>query len=232
MIVRSNTRSLQLITQPDHAHLARRVMEHCVPLGTRPRRESILHAVGEHDNGWTEEDAAPRIHPETKQVIDFINAPAEVRQRVWSRGVGRLIDDPWAAALVAQHAIVIYDRFRADPEWTPFFAEMERLRGELMAARGLPLEELLRDYPFVRLADLISLSFCTGSAHELRFDSWRVQLVDTRVVVTPDAFGGAEIPIEIGMKEIRNERYESDAALRLALRGAGSTTLRGVVTGG
>lgn len=207
-------------------------MDHCVPLATRPRRESILHAVGEHDNGWTEEDAAPRVHPETRQVVDFINAPAEVRQRVWSRGVGRLVDDPWAAALVAQHAIVIYDRFRADPEWAPFFAEMERLRGEMLDASRLPLDELLRDYPFVRLADLISLSFCTGSADELRFDSWRVRLVDTRVVVTPDAFGGSDIPIEIGTKEIRNERYESDAALRLALREAESTMLRGFVTGG
>jgi hypothetical protein len=232
VIVRTNPRSLQLITQPDHAHLARRVMEHCVPLAARPRREAILLAVGEHDNGWTEEDAAPCIHPETKQVVDFINAPAAVRHRVWPRGVNRLSHEPWAAALVAQHATVIYDRFRAHPEWTPFFAEMEGLRASMLNASGLSLEDLLSDYPFVRLADLISLSFCTGSADELRFDSWRVQLVDTRVVVTPGAFGGADIPIEIGMKEIRNERYESDAALRLALRDAGSTTLRGVVTGG
>jgi hypothetical protein len=50
--------------------------------------------------------------------------------------------------------------------------------------------------------------------------------------VTPDVFDGAELPIEIGIREIRNERYDSDAALRLALSGAGWTTLRGIVTGG
>jgi uncharacterized protein DUF3891 len=232
VIVRTTEDRIQLITQPDHAHLAGRVMEHCVPLASRPRRDAILHAVAEHDNGWTEGDAAPSVNPATGQIFDFISAPIAVRQGVWPRGVARLAGDPWAAALVAQHAIVIYDRFHADPNWTPFFAGMERLRGEMLDASGLPLDELLSDYPFVRLADLISLSFCTGLADELRVNDWRVRLADTRVITTPDVFGGAEIPIEIGMREIRNERYNSDAALRLAVSEAGWTTLRGMVTGG
>jgi uncharacterized protein DUF3891 len=232
VIVRTKPGRIQLITQPDHAHLARRVMERCVPLAARPRRDAILHAVGEHDNGWTEEDAAPCFDPATGQVVDFINAPATVRQRVWSRGVARLADDPWAAALVAQHAIVVYDRFRSATEWSPFFAEMEGLRGTMLDASGLSLEELSSDYVFVRLADLISLSFCTGTHDELRFDRWAVQLSGTRVVVTPDVFGGSELPVEIGMREIPDKRYDSDAALRLAVSEAGSMTLRGMVTGG
>ena len=65
MIVRTTPGSIQLITQPDHAQLARRVMEHCVPLAARPRRDVILRAIGEHDNGWMEEDAAPRVNPTT-----------------------------------------------------------------------------------------------------------------------------------------------------------------------
>jgi hypothetical protein len=232
VIVRTTSSTIQLITQPDHARLARQVMERCVPLASRPRRDAILHAVGEHDNGWTEEDATPRVHPITRQVVDFINAPASIRQHVWPRGVGRLADDPWAAALVAQHSVVIYDRYRADPEWEAFFAQMESLRSEMLDASGLPLEELLSDYPFVRLADLVSLSFCTGSGDELRVDDWRVRLTGTRVVVKPDPFGGAEVPAEIAMREIRNQSYDSDAALRLAVRHAGSRTLRGMVTGG
>jgi hypothetical protein len=231
VIVRSNPGSIQLITQPDHAHLARRVMERCVPLATRPRREAILQAVGEHDNGWTEEDAAPSADPATGQVVDFINAPTAVRQRVWPRGVARLADDPWAAALVAQHAITIFDRYHSDGTWAPFFAEMERRRDDMRGASELPLEELLSDYVFVRLADLISLCFCMGTADELRFDQWSVRLSGSQVVVTPDAFGGAEIPVEIGAREIPNERYDSDAALRLALSKARPATVRGVVTG-
>jgi hypothetical protein len=113
VIVRLIGNRLQLITQPDHAHLARRIMQHCVALAARPRRGSILLAIAEHDNGWAEEDAAPIVHPTTGCVVDFINAPMSVRQTVWPRSVARLADDRWAAALVAQHATAVYDRFRA-----------------------------------------------------------------------------------------------------------------------
>jgi hypothetical protein len=232
VIVRASRGSIQLITQPAHAHLARRVMEHCVPLATRPRRDVILHAIEEHDNGWMEEDAAPCLVPTTGQIADFIHAPVAVRQMVWARALIRLSDDLWASALVAQHALVIYDRYRSDITWLPFFTEMERERDDRCEASGLTLAELLSDYVFVRLADLISLSFCMGTNDELRFDHWAVRQSDNCVVVTPDAFGGAEIPIEIRMMEIRDERFDSDAALRLALSEAVSTTLRGVVTGG
>ena len=240
MIVRLVHDRIQLITQPDHAHLARRVMTHCVPLAAASRRDAILHAIDEHDNGWAEEDAAPRVNPATGQVVDFVTAPAAVRLMVWPRGVARLAGDPWAAALVAQHAITVYDRFRQDSEWRPFFAEMEHLRDAMLHASGLPLDELLSDYVFVRLADLISLTFCTGWTDEQRFDEWAVQLSGarsgssdppwSRVVVTPDAFGGAEIPIEITAREIRSQSFRSDAELREALREAGTTVLRGMVT--
>jgi hypothetical protein len=231
VIVRPAGDDILLITQPDHAHLAGRVMEHCVPLATRLRRDSLLHAIAEHDNGWTEEDAAPRVNTTTGRVFDFISAPPAVRQAVWPRGVARLARDPWAAALVAQHAITVYDRFHSESEWSPFFHDMEAARDELLRAIGVPLEDLLSDYAFVRLADLISLTFCVGWTDEQRFGEWAVQRFDARIVVTPDAFGGAEIPIEIGARVIRDERYVSDLALRRALSEARPTTLHGTVTG-
>ena len=96
-----------------------------------------------------------------------------------------LAHDPWAAALVAQHAITVYDRFRSDSEWASFFAEMETARDAMLRASGLPLDDLLDDYAFVRLADLISLTFCTGWTDEQRFGEWTVNGVGARVVVTP-----------------------------------------------
>ena len=231
MIVRTSQGSIQLITQPDHAQLARRVMERCAPLATRPRRAAVLRAVAEHDNGWAEEDDAPRVNPTTGQIVDFVNAPAEVRQRVWPRGVARVADDPWAAALVAQHAIVVYDRFHSDPEWAPFFARMTILRDEMLERSGSTLDELAPDYTFVRLADLISLTFCTGWTDEQGFGGWTVHLSGASVVVAPDPFDGAVIPLEIAAKVIPDERYASDQTLHVALSVAESTTLRGVVIG-
>ena len=231
MIVRAVRDGVQLITQPDHAHLARAIMEHCVALAARPRRAAILQAIGEHDNGWAEEDAAPTVNPETGLVADFVSVRLSVRHAVWPRGVARLADDPWAAALVAQHALTVYDRFRSEPEWTPFFDTMAAARDAMVRASGMPLDDLATDYPFVRLADLISLTFCTGWRDQQRFGDWTVQLSDTRVVVTPDAFGGTEIPIEINAREIRDQPFRSDEELRNALRNAKATTLRGEVAG-
>ncbi len=231
MILRLVRDRILLIAQPDHAHVARTIMESCEPLAARPRRDAILHAIGEHDNGWAEEDAAPIVDPETGSVADFARLPLPARHRVWPRAVARLADDPWAAALVAQHALTAYNRFRSDAAWTSFFPEMEALRGAMLRANGKPLDELLADYPFVRLADLISLAFCTASPDAQRFGAWTVQPSGTRIVVTPDVFGGAPIPIEINAREIRWHTFRSDADLRHALSEANTTTLRGEVAG-
>jgi Protein of unknown function (DUF3891) len=232
VIVRAVRDGVQLITQPDHAHLARRIMEHCVPLAAAPRREAILHAIAEHDNGWTEEDAAPTVNPVTGRVTDFVSAPLSVRHSVWPRAIARLADDPWAAALVAQHAITVYDRFRPAEDWQPFFTGMEAARSEMLLASGLPLDDLAGDYPFVRLADLISLTFCVGWTEEQRFGDWTIQLAGIRVIVTPDAFGGATIPIQVNATVIRDRPFQSDEALREALSEAAATTLQGEVAGG
>jgi hypothetical protein len=232
VIVRSVPHGVQLITQPDHAHLARAIMEHCVPLAAHPRRKTVLHAIGEHDNGWAEEDAAPTVDPKGGDIIDFVSAPLRARHRVWPRGIRRLADDPWAAALVAQHAVTVYDRCRPEAEWKSFFAEMEALRDEMMRASGMPPDQLLADYAFVRLGDLISLAFCAGWKDEQRFGGWTIQLSGSRVGITPDMFGGAEIPIEIKAKELRDQRFRSDAELRAALGEANTTMVRGQAGGG
>ncbi|PYR74983.1 MAG: hypothetical protein DMF86_16720 [Acidobacteria bacterium] len=230
MIVRPVHDVLLLITQPDHAHLARTIMEHCVALADRPRRDAILHAIAEHDNGWAEADAAPTVNPENGRIADFVTAPLAVRHAVWPRGIARLAEDPWAAALVAQHAITVYDRFRSGAAWASFFAELEAARGAMLRASRMPLADLLDDYAFVRLADLISLTFCTGWTDEQRFGDWTIHPSGTRVVVTPDPFGGASIPIEIEARALRNQPFRTDAELRAALSEAAMTTLRGEVS--
>jgi len=205
-------------------------MEHCVALAARPRRDAILHAIAEHDNGWAEADAAPTVNPENGRIVDFVTAPLAVRHAVWPRGIARLAEDPWAAALVAQHAITVYDRFRSDAAWASFFAELEAARGAMLRASRMPLADLLDDYAFVRLADLISLTFCTGWTDEQRFGDWTIHPSGTRVVASPDPFGGASIPIEVEARELRNRPFRTDAELRAALSEAAMTTLRGEVS--
>jgi hypothetical protein len=231
VIVRHAHDDLHLITQPDHAHLAADIIQHAVALAARPRRDAILLAVAEHDNGWAEEDAAPIVIPATGRVADFVNVPLAVRHRVWPRAIRRLEQHPWTAALVAEHAVVVYDRFRSEAGWAPFFAGMESARDSMVQVSGLTVDDLASDYEFVRLADLISLVFCMAATQPQQFGRWTVQLTGDRVVVTPDPFGQATIPIAIGARAIRNQPFRSDEDLRGALNAAKALFVRGIVSG-
>ena len=230
MIVRPVGDRLLLITQPDHAHLAGAIMANAAALERHPRRTSILLAVTEHDNGWLEVDAEPSVGP-AGDVVDFISAPIGVRHAVWPRAVARLDRDPWAAALVAQHAITVYDRFRSDDAWTQFFADMTALRDNVLTRTPLGADELLADYAFVRLGDLISLTFCTGWTSAQHYGDWTVERHENTVVVTPDLFGGEVIPIEIEGAEITQRAYASDVDLREEMAQVKKRRLGGEVRG-
>jgi len=228
MIVRELPDRFRLVTQPDHAHLSRRIMEHCASLGGHPRANSILLAIGEHDNGWEEEDATPAVDLGTGRIVDFVSAPLDVRHRVWPRAIARLSYDPWAAALVAQHAITVYDRYRPDPAWATFFARQTELRDEMVGASGGSFDELAYDYPFVRLGDLISLAFCTGWTEPQRFEPWVVVADAAGVTVDPSPFDGP-IPFEIAARELFRTHIRPDAELGAAFLAAPKTLLRGEV---
>jgi hypothetical protein len=231
MIVRQVPGGVQLITQPDHAALARRIMERAVALTASPRRDAILEAIASHDNGWAVEDAAPIVDPSTGLIADFISAPVEIRQRVWPRGVAALQEKPRVAALVAQHALTIYDRFQKEPAWTSFFAEMIETRDRMLRAAGLALESLAADYVFLRLGDLISLAFCTGSSDEQRLGRWTVQLSGSRVMLTPDIFEGRSVACEISAVHIDQQMFGSNEELRESVAKGRTVQLRGEVEG-
>lgn len=207
-------------------------MQHAVALRSHPRRTSLLRAIHDHDNGWTEPDAAPLIDSATGAPLDFVHAPLEVRQGVWPRGIAHLADDPWAAALVAQHAAAVYDRFRGDAAWTPFFAEMEALRDRWLSASGGALPDLLADYRYLRLGDLLSLAFCNGWTEPQHFDAWTIRLTESRVEVWPDVADGKPVSFDVRARIIRQQAFQTNEAFREALAAAPFTTVHGTMTMG
>jgi hypothetical protein len=234
MIIRPADGSQLLITQPDHAALAADIMRHWQADGLRdsPRRESILFALQEHDNGWAEVDAAPIVDG-SGRIFDFINAPDEVRRGVWPRGVERLATTPYAASLVAQHALHIYRRYQTDREWAPFFVMMQAARDRhVAAAMNVTLEDLLRDYFFLRIGDLASLTFCNGWTEPPADEfAYAIHLDGLHLVVKPDPFAGAVMPIEISGREVANRAFASPEDARTAFSTARIVTLNGVVSG-
>ena len=65
------------------------------------RRAAILLAIRERENGWREVDAAPILDANSGEILDFMTLPDEDRRGVWPRGVQRLAETPYSAALVA-----------------------------------------------------------------------------------------------------------------------------------
>lgn len=236
MIVRPAGPSQLLITQPNHAALAARIMHQWCAGGfpDARRRSSILLAIEEHDNGWREVDTAPVLDAETGRILDFINAPEPIRRAVWPRGVERLAETPYAAALVAQHAVHIYRRHRGDPPWAPFFSQMEALRDRHLRAAGpLALDDLLRDYAFLRIGDLVSLTFCNGwSEQQLDDVRYAIRFDGTRLTITPDPFDGRQIVIEIAARELANRPFRSRSEAHDAFSSAREVTVTGIALGG
>jgi hypothetical protein len=225
MIVRPAGDGIHLITQPDHAALSGRIMSQCSGLALHPRRASILRAISQHDGGWQQPDADPLIDAEG-HVVDFVHATLAVRHGVWARAVTRLREDPWAAALVAEHAAHVYSRFREDAAWRAFFREMETQRDTLRAEADLPLATLREDYDFLRLGDLLSLTFCTGSTDEHQHRHWTVQHRDGRVSITPRMFT-ADAALAVQARHLAGHTFHSQAAFATALAAAPSMTLTG-----
>ena len=229
MIVRADESSLLLITQPDHAALAARLMTHWVAGGLpqAPRRSSILHAIREHDNGWQEIDLRPLVS-EAGQILDFVSAPIEVRQGIWPRGVGRLTTDPFAAALVAEHAIQIYSRFQSDAAWAGFFSTMAQLRDTHARTAGVTVTTVAEDYFFLRMADLISLAFCNGWAERQELGAYSFTLEGDVMVIAPDPFGGVAVRLEVPARRVpRTARWA--ASIEAAWRSSALETLRGEI---
>ncbi len=233
MIVRRHHGHLLLITQPDHAALSARIMAGWTAdgLATHPRRDAILLATREHDAGWADIDATPLVDSRTHKILDFVQAPDDVRQSVWPRSIARLADQPYAAALVAQHALHVYRDNRPDAAWAGFFARIERLRNDHLAPTGMSESDLVRDYFFVRMGDLVSLFFANHWPGPRVEGAYTVRVAPERVTVAPDPFGGAVIPFVISGRQLPQRPYVDAADAAAAFVAAPAVTIAGTAGG-
>jgi hypothetical protein len=226
--------SFALITQPQHAALSARIVAAWDPahLPDTPRRASILQAIEHHDSGWAEVDEQLLIDATSGQLLDFMQVSDEVKRTTSTRGIDTLTADPYAAALVAQHRLHVYRRYASDPDWSTFFADVERARDRHLAAAGEALAVLLRDYAFVRAGDLASLAFCNGWTHtDADGCGYEFDLRDRVLVITPDPFGGREMPISVEARMIDRVAFDAIADARRSVAAAPVVPMEGVVVG-
>jgi hypothetical protein len=235
VIIRRLASSQQLITQPAHAALAERIMRQWQPghFPDSPRKASILNAIEHHDIGWSDIDETLVVDETTGRLLDFMEVSDAVKRDTSSRGIERLSLDPYGAALVAQHRLHVYRRYAGNPEWDGFFAEVAAARDKYFrSAGGVSLDELLRDYTFVRAGDLASLAFCNnwpdtaddGCGYSMRLEG-------ASLFIVPDPFDGRTIEIAIEAREIDTRSFASAEHARRVVAAAPIVTLKGLVKG-
>jgi hypothetical protein len=222
MIIRQDRHSLVFIAQADHARLAADLLAAWQADGfpEHPRREVILLAIREHDNGWQEEDAT--THVADGEPLDFISVPPAVKHRIWPRASARLAAvDPYAGALVAQHALSVHGQQRTDPAWRPFFDTMDRVKGALLArCTAGAADTLAGDYRFVQGGDQLSLVFCNGWTAPFPRPGGRTRLRGATLEISPDPFGGRRVPLAVPARRLARQAFGSAADLRAALDAA------------
>lgn len=214
------------ITQPDHARFAAELLGlwRGDGLPEHPRRRELLFAVREHDNGWRETDAAPRVDPATGRPHDFLTLPDPERLALWRRGVERWAGErPWAAALIAQHALALHRRRREDP-WRELLAQLRERRAELVEAAGVPARELFRDYRLLELADTLSLAACNRWPQPVRRPGLEARFTGGALRIAPFPLAGATT-FQLPVRRIPARPYRGDADLGGQLAAARWTTV-------
>ena len=222
MIVVTEDSELRLVTQPDHARFAAQLLElwHRPELRRHPRRERIVAAVREHDNGWREPDAAPRVDRATGRPYDFRSLPGQHRRELWRRGVERFAaEDPYIAVLAAQHSLEIHRDRRHRPGWAEYLHELEERRDELLDAAGLEAGEAAADYRWLALADALSLAVCCRSTKPVGGEGLTARLRADELEIAPFPLAGATT-FEVPCRWIPDRRYDGETDLARVLGSA------------
>ena len=215
MIVSRRDGELVVIAQTDHAHFAAELLSlWCAGgLPDHPRREELLLAAREHDNGWRESDSAPSCDRESGRPHDFLSLPDPQRREIWRRGTRRLVErEPYAALLIVRHAERIHQRQRDDPAWEPVIAEWRELADELVATTGAADGDQRRDDRWLELADLLSLTACQGWAMRVERHGMKARLDGDVLRLDPFPLAGAT-SFTLRGRRIPDRRYDGDADL-------------------
>lgn len=219
MIVTRAGADLRLITQVDHARVAAEILSlwRADGLPAHPRRDDLLFAVREHDNGWQETDAAPHLNPVTGGPYSFLDLPENHRRELWDRGTLRhAVHRPASAPLITLHALRLHEDRRSDESWSTLLAELAERLVEQTEVAALEAADLEADYIWLRLADGISLRACGALGDEFETSGRRVRRTGDELAVDPFPLAGATT-FSIPCRFIRDRRYDSDTDLAVDL---------------
>lgn len=207
---------LLLVTQSDHAQFAAQLLTLWKRDDFRrhPRRDDILFAVREHDNGWREADSVPRLDAGGLP-LDFRDAPMALRQEVWLRGIERhAATQPYAARLIVEHAILVHQD-RQGSGWPEFLEVLARRRDAIEAELSVEPGQVDEDYRYLEWADGVALA---AAGVWPSFDSrlGRGQSREGAIYLQPFPFAGATT-FAMACRSIPDRAYSTVADLAAVL---------------
>ena len=217
MIITKQRKKITAIKQEDHAAFAAFLLERWSDHGFKhdPIREAVIKATGEHDNGWREFDAAPRINPKNRLPIDFKNLSPEETFEIWMRGSRRFIDeDPFVALLITHHAYAIHEHtHNRSGVWKEFFTSLAQQRGQLRDQLGLTHNDVEHGYSFLRMMDWFSLMFCSnlklGNARPAQYAGYKVKRDGSSFLFRPFPFVERAMVYQLPVYMLNPDGYDS-----------------------
>lgn len=124
------------------------------------RRNSVIYAIYEHDNGWIELDEKPLLNMETLLPYSFIDYPLKPKLEAYTTCIDRIAKrDHYAALLCSLHYTSFFENYtngRGED-----FLTKERKRQKLLK-KGLEVDEesLEFHYNLLQFCDNLSLYLC------------------------------------------------------------------------
>jgi hypothetical protein len=226
VIVRRSGGELALVCQSDHARLAADLLAlfRLPELAAHPRRDALLGAVADHDNGWWEVDAAPRADPSTGRPVDFLAVADDLRRELWERGIARFAaEDPGRAAQIAAHFLRLFAARGTESDWAALLDRQRAGLAGLLERSGRTPAELAADDRWLELADQLSLLACSGSILPLAVAPWRAEVAETpagiELRLDPFPLAGTTV-LALRERRIEDRPYRRDAELAMALAAA------------
>jgi hypothetical protein len=233
-----------LISQVEHARIAAEMAdawgnEQVAPL---PSQDLLIHAIRHHDDGWAEWERVPTVDPETGAPRDFLEMPIRDAAAIWTRSIEACARrSAWCGLWVSRHFCHLAESARehreaqSDREAAAVFlaAQQERQshwRGQI----GLDAEAALETAGFrwLRWFDRLSLWLCCGERSVPETlplpDAGEVHVVPrnvARITLAPFPFRCVEIQLTVSATRLGRQQFNSDDALRAALKAASQDKL-------
>jgi len=250
MIRREDNEGWVLITQYDHAGLARRIMKHWgnEEFSKPDPYEEVVFAVKEHDSGWVPWDSEPKVNPSNGYPANFMEMSTNDQVEIWSRCYKPFVGDhPYAAALIALHFMKFNQKAINKNDANGLATNLQNEMADYIAGTlDIPLSgsQLLNipsnikaNLRYLQVSDIISLTLCHGwqSIDMDQVPTGHGELTKTLQINSEDGFNFTIDPypldepvVECSIvgKKISMKSFSSNDEYRSALKSAETTTLK------